>query len=194
MGIARVSAKKLFRFGVLAAMLAGLWIAALYLAAYVETNEMARNLVADIGYLGVFVMAIIAGLNVLLPVPAATFTPVFLSAGLWLPLVILMLVIGTTIADLIGYFIGRWGRDFTEYHYPRTYAHVLKLSEHKRELLLPFVFVYAAFVPFPNEAIIIPLALVGVRFTFIIIPLVLGTTVHQTVLALGAANIFTLLF
>lgn len=160
------------------------------LAQFVADDAGAQALVANFGYLGVVTLAIIAGLNAIIPVPAATFVPVFASAGLLMPLIIIALVIGTTIADLIGYIFGRWSRRYVADHYPRTFQAVSTLQKNRRHLLLPAVFCYAAFVPFPNEAIIIPLALVGTRFQTFMIPLVLGTLVNQAALAYGFSSAF----
>lgn len=194
MGVLQMSYKKVVRFGFLALLITGIWVSALYLADFVANNAMAQNLVGQFGYLGILFIAMIAGVNVLVPVPAASFVPIFTAAGLWLPVIILMLVVGTTIADLIGYLIGRWSKTFAEEHYPQTYRHVLTLNDNHHGLLLPFVFAYAAFVPFPNEAVLIPLALIGVRFQAILLPLILGNIINQTALALGATNIFSLIF
>lgn len=186
---------KLFRFFVIASTVTLVWVASLYLADFVSSNEGAQSMVSNFGYIGILVIAVISGINLLLPIPAATFVPVFTEAGLWLPFIVLMLVIGTTIADLIGYIFGRWSREFTEEHYPHTYQRVLTLKkEHSIVLLLSFVFAYAAVVPLPNEAVIIPLALIGIRFKAMLIPLMLGNAVSQTVLSLGAANLFALIF
>ena len=179
---------------VLGVLITAIWIASLYLADYVANNDMAQNLVSQFGYLGILIIAIVSGINVLIPVPAAAFVPVFTAAGLWLPLIILMLVIGTTIADLIGYWIGRWSKEFVEEHYPQSYRRMKVLDERHHSLVLPMVFLYAALIPFPNEAMLIPLALIGFRFKTLLIPLVLGNVVNQTALAFGANNIFTLLF
>ncbi len=182
---------KLFTLGIL---IITIWVAALFLAEYVSNNDMAQNLVGQFGYFGILALAVIAGVNVLIPVPAATFVPVFTAAGLWLPLIIVFLVIGTVIADYLGYFVGHWSREFAEEHYPKTYTRIMALNEGHHNLLLPFVFLYAALIPFPNEAIIIPLALIGIRFRTILIPLILGNAINQTALAYGASNIFALFF
>lgn len=188
------STRKILRFTILSLLITGIWVASLFLADYVANNDMAQNLVGQFGYLGILIIAIVSGINVLLPVPAAAFVPVFIAAGLWLPLVIIALVVGTTIADLIGFFIGRWSKDFVEEHYPRSYKRIQVLDERHHSLVLPMVFLYAAFIPFPNEAILIPIALIGFRFQTLLIPLVLGNLVNQTALAFGATNIFTLVF
>ncbi len=186
--------KKIARFALLGILITAVWIAALFLAEYVATNDMARNLVSQFGYIGVLVVAIVSGLNVLVPVPAAAFVPVFAAAGLHIWLIIGVLVIGTTIADLIGYYVGRWSKEFVQEHYPKTFRKMKILDDSHHNWVLPLVFVYAALLPFPNEAIIIPLALIGFRFRTFLIPLILGNIVYQTALAFGATNIFTLLF
>lgn len=188
------SPAKLFRFGVIASTVVLVWIASLYLADYVTESDIARSIVANFGYFGILVIAVISGINVLIPVPAATFVPIFTAAGLWLPFIIILLVVGTTIADLLGYFVGRWSRDFTATHYPNTYERVLTINNHHHVWLLPAIFLYAALIPLPNEAVIIPVALVGVRFKTILLPLMVGTLINQTALALGANNIFLFLF
>ena len=189
-----IHTRKLLHFLVLGLVVINLWIVVFYATDYIANNDMARDLVGQFGYLGVLVISIIAGLNIFVPIPAATFVPVFTAAGLLFPFIIIALVIGTTIADIIGYFIGRWSKKLTEEHYPRTYSRMLFLNAEHNNLILPLVFIYAAFIPFPNEAIIIPLALVGFRFHSLFIPLVLGTIVNQTALAYGVVNIFALIF
>lgn len=188
------SRKKIARFTLLGVLITAVWVGALYLANFVASNDVAQNLVADFGYIGVTVIAVVSGLNILVPIPAAAFVPIFTAAGLWMPLIILALVVGTTVADLIGYYFGKWSKSFVESHYPRTYTKIKVLDERHHNWILPTVFLYAALLPFPNEAIIIPLALLGFHFRAFIWPLVLGTIINQTALAYGSNNIFELLF
>lgn len=163
------------------------------LTTFINENTNAQMIVSKLGYLGVLGIAIIAGLNIFLPFPAAAFVPIFTAAGLWLPLITLMLIIGTTIADCIGYLIGKMGKDFVATEYPTTYKRFLRITTKNHRLLLPFIFIYAAFVPLPNEAFLIPIAMMGVPLRTFIIPLVAGTVVHQTVLAYSVQGIFNTL-
>lgn len=190
----KILVPKPIRFSLIAGAVLVILVASLYLANFVANNTMAQDMVGQFGYLGVLLLAVVSGINILLPVPAATFTPVFLAAGLWLPFIILALVIGTTIADFIGYFVGHWSREFAEDHYPKTFSRIVSLNENHRRWLLPFVFLYAAVIPFPNEAMLIPLAVIGIRLKSLLIPLILGNIVNQSALALGATNIFMLIF
>jgi membrane protein DedA with SNARE-associated domain len=165
-------------------------VGALALAEYVLLNPGAQALIAQAGYLGVVATAIIAGLNAVVPVPAATFTPLFTAAGLSLPLIIAALVVGTVIADLIGFWFGRWSRDAVADRYPRTHQYFTTLVAERRWLVMPMVIAYAAFVPFPNEAILIPLAIAGVSLSHILPAVVIGNIIHQAYLAVGFSSLF----
>lgn len=155
------------------------------LAQLLAANEQAVSIVEQFGYIGVVILAVIAGLNAVVPVPAATLTPVFLSAGMVIPLIILCLTIGTLIADFVGFFIGRLSRDFVAEKYPKVIEFFGRLSNKRKLIVLPLVALYAALVPFPNEAILVPLGLSGFRFSTLFIPLFLGNLLNQTLLVYG---------
>ncbi|MEM9337029.1 MAG: hypothetical protein AAGA35_04205 [Patescibacteria group bacterium] len=169
-------------------------IGAFYFAQQVTQNEALLSFLGQYGYFSVLVLAIISGLNAIVPVPAASFVPVFTEAGLELHLIILMLIIGTTIADSIGYVFGSLSRDYVHARYPKIVTKIETFHNQHREWVLPVVVLYAAVVPFPNEAIVIPLALLGCGYRNLLFALILGNTINQTALAYGATNIFMLLF
>lgn len=170
------------------------FIGALFFADWITSNSAAQDLVEQFGYLGILVIAFITGLNLIIPVPAAAFVPIFTAAGYSLPEIIITVVIGTTIADSVGYLIGMYGRRHVLQKYPRLIATLHTIKEKHRQWMLPFVFVYAALSPIPNEALMIPLALMGFKYRVLIIPFILGTIVNQTILAYGAQNIFEVFF
>lgn len=186
--------QRILRVFLLVCVVVLILVGTVHLTEYVSQNGTAQEIANRFGYIGIVAIAAVAGLNVVVPLPAATLTPVFVAAGLWLPLVVLMLVVGTTIADLVGYYVGKLSKDFVEATYPKTYQRLLKIHSKNRWLLLPFVFIYSAFIPLPNEAILIPIAMMGVSLRTFIVPLVAGTVVSQTALAFGAQEIFSILF
>jgi membrane protein YqaA with SNARE-associated domain len=165
-----------------------------FLAAYVRDSSVAQALVSQFGYIGVLMLAVVAGLNAFIPIPAATFTAVFTAAGLQLPIIVLMLVLGTLIADFTGYIFGRWGRELVTKKYPKTYRMITTITVTHRRWLPLFITGYAAFIPLPNETIVIPLAISGIRFETMLIPLLIGNAINQTALAYGIHNIFSWLF
>ena len=166
---------------------------AFFLADVVRTDESARAIVESYGYIGILVTAIVAGLNFVVPVPAAAFTPVFLEAGFSWFTIIALLVIGTLLADTIGYFLGRAGRQIADEDAPWV-NRMESFIEKRPRLVVPVVFLYASFMPLPNELILIPLGLAGHRFVTLILPLLLGNVVHQTLVSLGFSSVFSLLF
>ena len=168
--------------------------AAFIVAEYTLTHPGLQTQVASFGYLGITLFAMIAGLNVIVPIPAATFTPVFTAAGLTLPLIVLSLTIGTLLADFIGYAFGKLSRETVTAKYPALVARLEHIYEHKRHWLIPVVFLYASFVPIPNEALVIPLAFLGVRWRILILPLFVGNLINQTIYAYGFQNVFYLFF
>lgn len=175
-------------------VVASAFLGALYSTQHLLANDAVRELVASFGYLGVTFLAVTAGLNAVVPIPAATFTPLFVAAGLSVVGIIAALTIGTLIADLTGYLLGWAGRDVIRAKYPGTYAFFAQLQQERRRLVPPVAFLYASFVPFPNEALVIPLALSGVPVRILLLPLLLGNIVHQSLLVYGVTNVFAVLF
>lgn len=161
----------------------------IFIAQSVSQSTEVQQIVSEFGYVGVVIISIIAGLNAVVPIPAATFTPIFLAAGLSMPLIIMSMVIGTLIADFTGFFLGHLSRNVVEEKYPKTFRFFMELREKRSKWLIPVVIFYAAFVPAPNEVILIPLGLAGVRFQTLIIPLIIGNTINQLYLVYGVATL-----
>ncbi len=166
----------------------------LYVAQSLSGSEQVQEVVSSFGYLGVLIMAVIAGLNAIVPVPAATFTPVFLAAGLSIPLIIITLTLGTVIADFTGFFLGRLSRDLIAEKHPKIFTFITEFRNNHAKWLLVVVGAYAAFAPLPNEVILIPLGLTGIRFTSLIIPLLIGNAVNQLLLVYGVIGLTSVLF
>src|SRR3989344_3560309 len=124
-------------------LIAAALVGSFFLADYVQSNGTARQLVEHFGYLGIFLVALLIGLNLFLPVPAATFTPIFVSAGLPIPGIIVTLVLGALVADTIGYLIGLGGRHITRHTSPALQKKMQSFAERHHALLLPFVFLYS---------------------------------------------------
>jgi len=178
----------------LAVLVAIVFTGALFIADHVANDQSVRMLVERYGYIGILFIAFLSGLNLFLPVPAATFAPIFAAAGYTLPTIVLLIVIGSTVADVISYALGAAGRSYAHKKWPQVVALLKKIETRHKHLLLPFVFLYAALVPIPNEAILIPLALLGVHLRVLILPILLGAILHHSILVYGAQNVFELFF
>jgi len=171
-----------------------IFIGVLFVANSLADNSALIETIADLGYLGVVFTAIVAGLNTFVPLPAATFTPLFVASGLSIPFIILALSLGTLIADFIGFLLGNVSRNLVLDKYPKLFNFITNLQEKHQTLIIPAVVLYAALVPFPNEVLLLPLALAGIKFRSIIIPLIIGNIIHQTLIVYGISNLNDLLF
>jgi len=160
------------------------------LAQYVSTDDSSQKLIQDFGYLGILVISFVAGMNALVPVPAATFVPVFTAGGISLPVIILLLTIGTMAANLISFAIGLYGGNITETHYPHIQKKLLAFYKGKERWLPYFVLGFASLIPFPDEVYLIPLGIIGIKLRHFIIPLIIGTFIYQTLSAYGVDNVF----
>jgi membrane protein YqaA with SNARE-associated domain len=168
--------------------------AALYasflLAEYIATDPSSRELIQDYGYFGILLVSFVAGLNLFIPIPAAAFVPIFTAAGISLIEIILLLIVGTMAANLLSFYLGRFGGNITKNNYPHIQKKLTGLYSRHKKWVPYFVFAFSATIPLPDEVFLIPLGIVGVKLRHIIIPLILGTAVYQTIAALGVENLF----
>ena len=171
-------------------ILGGGLAASFFLSQYVANSDASQSLIQEFGHIGIIVVSFIAGLNLFIPIPAATFVPVFTAGGISLPEIIVLLVVGTMAANLLSYFLGVYGGKITNTHYPELQKKLIGLYQKKKEWLVYLVFLFTALMPLPDEVFLIPLGIVGVKLRQFIIPLVLGTICYQTLAAFGVHNIF----
>ncbi|MBI4086523.1 hypothetical protein HY416_00880 [Candidatus Kaiserbacteria bacterium] len=164
------------------------------LAHILKDSEVARSTIEQFGYRGMFVIAVVTGLNLFIPIPAATFAPVFVSAGFPLPAIIVVLTAGTLVADIVGYLIGVSGRHIARHAHPGLEARIESFARVHHSLVVPLVFLSSAFAPFPNEVVLIPLAFIGIRFRILFLPLLAGTIVYNTLIAYGLTGTFEYFF
>jgi membrane protein YqaA with SNARE-associated domain len=171
-----------------------IFLTAIALSQWLSTSLQAIQVIEQTGYLGLLLVGIVAGLNVIVPIPAATFSALYNAAGLTTTGIILALALGTLIADMIGFWFGTKIKPVLEEKYPKIVSYTHKLATDRKILLIPFVALYAALIPFPNEAILIPLALTGVRFRFLLLPLLIGNILHQAILIIGIEVVTRFIF
>lgn len=186
--------KKVFNLILFLGLISAALFGSFLLAEYISSDNSSRELIQDYGYFGIVLVSFVAGLNFILPIPAATFVPIFTAGGISLPEIILFLIIGTMAANLLSYYIGRYGGTVAESHYPKLQKKLLSLYRNQSRWLPYFVFGFAAFIPLPDEVYLIPLGIIGVKLKQFIIPLILGTATYQTLAALGVDNLFRFFF
>lgn len=166
-----------------------LFISAVLFAGYIETNENVQALISSFGPLGILVVSFVGGLNLIVPVPATAFIPVFSAAGFSLSLIIFIIVIGTTIADLVAFYVGTVLKPQAEKINSKVLKFLRKHCEHNKRMMQAIVFIYAAIVPFPNEVLLLPLGTLGIKLRSLFLVFTLGNATHVTLLALGLTSI-----
>jgi membrane protein YqaA with SNARE-associated domain len=162
----------------------------LVITEFVIANPEYQAMIQEFGFLGVLLISFVAGLNLFLPLPAATFVPVFTAGGMSLPSVIFFLIVGTMAANLFAYTAGHYGGKVAKIHYPAFQEKMTKLYQNHRRYMPHFVFLFTALIPLPDEVFLVPLGIIGVKLKQFILPLLCGTIFYQTFAAYGIDNIF----
>lgn len=169
-------------------------IGAFFLAESITENETIRSFVQSLGIFGVVFVGLIGGLNAFVPIPPATFAPLFLEAGMSYLFIIGGFAIGTTIADSLSYLLGWVGSSYATTNHPDIARKIQKFME-EHQFYIPFIiFGYFVLAPLPNEVILIPLAIIGYKYKKLIIPLIIGNLFHHTIMVFGYSTIFDWIF
>mgnify|MGYP001612658921 CR=1 FL=1 len=146
------------------------WKVILFIAflsgAYILTGEISRSValqdwMAGWGYLALFFLAVISGFNLLVPIPAVVLVPAASAVGLDPWLSALTITLGMTLGDSVSYFLGGFGREILFGRQAALLRKLEKIKEKNNTWPIWLLFLYAAFVPLPNEIIIIPMAVLG---------------------------------
>lgn len=167
---------------------------AFWIASALEQNTEWQTYVQSFGLLGVVLTGILCGLNAFVPIPAATFAPLFINSGLSPFWVVTGFVVGTTIADSIGYLLGWFGSYYVKDNHPKITNYFKKVFD-AHERYIPFiVFAFFALAPLPNELILIPLALIGYQYKKLLLPLIIGNIIHHSIMVFGYTAIFEGIF
>lgn len=156
----------------------------------VKDSDFVSGIVRQFGYLGIFLVAVVSGFNLVIPVPAISFLPVFLVSGLNVFAVIVIIAAGMTLADFIGFLLGKIGRHIAQGVRYSPFKVPDPLKNWSPALVL---FLFASFVPLPNEVLVVPMAFLGYRFTYILFPVFFGNMVFNSLYAVGVVNILKLL-
>lgn len=164
---------------------AGVIVAAVWLSIIVRENDVVQHLVRDFGYLGLFVASVISGFNLIAPIPIISFTPLFVGSGLSLISTVLIISLGLTAGDALGFWIGYLGREIKTPSVAERVARLEIAREQSTHLPLVMLFLYAAFAPLPNEIMVIPMALAGYRFRQIIPVTLAGNFLFNMLVATG---------
>lgn len=156
----------------------------------VQSNDFAQDIIRRLGYSGVFIIAVVSGFNLIVPVPAVSFLPVFLAAGLSIFTSVLVLAAGMTLADFLAYLIGKTSRHMVLSSVERQVAETFNKVQNKLHWSPTLIlFLFASFAPFPNEVLVIPMSFFGYRMWQVMLPVFGGNLIFAVVYSIGVMNI-----
>jgi membrane protein YqaA with SNARE-associated domain len=141
-------------------------------------------------YLVIFIAALITGGS---SVTAAVLYPVlitFVQGGLSLILVSVLAAVGSSVSDFFFMFFGNQGRSSLS---ERNEKHIIKALHFisKYPKLTPLgIFLYAAFMPLPNDLMTITLGASGYSIKKAILPILLGNSVFFMILISIGLRVF----
>lgn len=172
-------------------VLLGIISGALYLNHLAQNSDLIKITVSQFGYLGVFLIAVLAGFNLAVPLPAIAFLPLFVTSGFSLWPCVLIISIGMTLADTIGYFLGRAGHNlFSSLASRELREHLARWREHYHWAPAIVIFIFISFIPVSNEVLIVPLGFLGYGVRHLLLPIFLGNAVFNIVYAGLVLKIF----
>ena len=164
---------------------------AFFLSKNASESEAIRSLVGQYGYFGILVIAAISGINLAVPIPAIAFLPLFLESGLNYWATIVFISFGMTLGDSIAYLLGRAGRTFVESGLQKKINNRLEVLRTRYHYApLAALFFFAAFVPLPNELIVVPLSFFGYRFLHMMVPVFAGNILFNILYSYGVIGFF----
>lgn len=152
--------------------------------------EGARDAAAAAGYPGLFLASVISGFNLLWPVPVAFFYPFFIASGFDPAPTLVTIAVGMTVGDFLGYLIGDTTRHLADHRLAAFRARAQALHARHRLLPLGLLFLYAGFVPFPNEVLVIPMAFMRYSMVGVMTAVLCGNVIFNTAVALGMSWLF----
>jgi|SRR3989344_8198917 len=184
----------IIKFSLQLVIVAVIFTVAFWLGDYVTGHEAFRQRILDWGYWGAFIFSALSGFNLLVPIPAISFLPAMLEAGLNFWAAIAVITLGMSLGDSAGFLIGKLGRQIEVFRSQKIMAKLEIWRERHYAIPVAAAFVWAAAVPLPNEIIVIPVALMGYKFRHLILAVILGNLIFNTYTAYGIINLFEALF
>ena len=169
-------------------------VLAVWFSRVVGSSEVVASAISRFGYLGIFFVSVLSGFNLVVPIPAIAFLPVFLAAGLNFWLTIAVVTLGMTTGDSVGFLLGDTGRKLVKGRY-NSRVNVLLERFRSKHALWPYVvlFLYASFAPVPNELMVIPMSFAGYRLRYVFPIVFAGNFLFNTLAAFGVIQLFGLL-
>lgn len=161
------------------------WTVAIY---QFHPTQIAEQLGINNGYAIAFVLAFFGGLSTFISIPY--YLVVFTLATGGLNPVVLGIAAGSGVflGDSTSYFVGYKGRDILPSNLQRIFQKFCGWCITRPSWLVPLViFSYGAFVPFPNDFLVISMGLARYPYWKLMVPLGLGNVTFNIGVALAGS-------
>lgn len=157
-----------------------------------------ENIVEKIGfnniYIIVFFLMTFAGGSSFTAPTAYTFLFAVIAGGTPIIPIIIISGLASSIGDAFYVYFGRRGNSIMTNKTRNRINKFIEKIENKPKIVMPiFIFLYAAFIPMPNDIMTVTLGLAGYRTRQLIIPIILGNIVYFTLLLFLGANAVSLI-
>ncbi len=149
--------------------------------------EAARDAASAAGYPGLLLASVLSGFNLIWPVPVVAFYPFFIEAGFEPVPTLATIAVGMTGGDFLGYLVGDATRHLASDRLAAFRARAEALHARHRFLPLGLLFLYAGFVPLPNEVLVIPMAFMRYSLIGVMTAVLLGNVIFNTGFAMGVS-------
>lgn len=168
-------------------------VLAFFLGQIAQESETVRNIVFNYGYAGIFLIALISGFNLVVPIPAISFLPLFIESGLNYWVTIVFITFGMAVADVVVYLLGKAGRKaLTDSYGERILGWFRNIQAKYPRLPLFLLFIFASTVPLPNELLVIPLAFLNYRLLQVFPIVLAGNFVFNLLYTQGIFHIWSI--
>lgn len=146
-----------------------------------------REVAGAAGYWGLLGASVVSGFNLVAPVPVVVFYPFLMESGFTPVPTLATIALGMSLGDFLGYLIGDATRELANDRLAGFRARAEALHARHRFLPLGLMFLYAAFVPLPNELLVIPMAFMRYSLIGVMTAVLCGNVVFNTMVAFGVS-------
>lgn len=154
-------------------------------------SEVVALLGIENGYVIAGLLGFLGGVSTFFTLPYHFVIVTLASGGLQPIFLGLITAVGVFLGDSISYFIGYHGRSVLPSRIADLFHRLYLWCQARRGMFPLFLFIYAAFIPFSNDFMLISLGLARYPYWKLMVPLALGTLVFNTGLAFfGAYGIY----
>lgn len=163
---------------------------------YLSPSKIVNIIGIQNSYIIIVILGFLGGVSILFPFPYYLFVLTFAAGGSNPVLLGICAGLGVMIGESTSYLIGYHGRVVLPQKYNKIFNKLCRdCNRAKNTILLTIVlFLYGAFVPFPNDLLILPLGAARYNYWKLIIPLGLGNILFNVILAFGGIYGWNLFF